>query len=118
MTFKDDHGGFAFSCSDGKFCICASTWGTRLSQLGKVVGPVRIITELLPDTDYIKNIISKRPSDIFIIANISARENAKIIKEAFPSVRIALHQNINAKVVFCLQKRYGFPVLTLVIQKR
>jgi hypothetical protein len=100
MTFKDDGGGFAFSCSDAKFSICASTWNTRLSQLGKLVGPVRIMTGLLPDTEYIAQILSKRPSEVFIIANSNARDNADILKKKFPNIRIALHPNINAKVVF------------------
>ncbi|HDS2714404.1 TPA: hypothetical protein QID56_003890 [Klebsiella pneumoniae subsp. pneumoniae] len=99
MVFKDDGGGFAFSCEDAKISICASTWGTRLSQLSRVNGPIFLMTGELPDIDFISQIISKRPRDIFIIANSAAEMNAKILKRKFPEVRIVLHPNNNAKVV-------------------
>ena len=99
MAFSDDNGGFAFSCDDAKMSICASTWNTRLSQIARVTGPIYIMTGLLPDTTYISQIIEKRPREIFIIANASARENAQSIKRSFPGVRIVLHRNSNAKVV-------------------
>lgn len=99
MAFSDDNGGFAFSCNDAKMCICASTWNTRLSQLGKVLGPVRILTGQLPDVEYLGQIISKRPYDIFIVAHTTARKEAELLKLQFPSIRIALHDKNNAKVV-------------------
>ena len=99
MAFSDDGGGFAFSCEDAKMSICASTWNTRLSQLGRVKGPVWIMTGSLPGLDYIAQIIGKRPQDIFIIANSSAEIDAKALKLRFPMVRIVLHRNNNAKVV-------------------
>lgn len=99
MAFSDDNGGFAFLCEDAKISVCASTWNTRLSQLGKSQGSLFIMTHYLPNLDYIARIISKRPDNIFIIANIDARENAQLIKSKFPLVRIALHPKINAKVV-------------------
>lgn len=99
MAFRDDNGGFSFSCDDAKFSVCASTWNTRLSQLGKMQGSLYIMTHHLPNVDYISEIISKRPHNIFIIANEDARENAIKIKAKFPSVRIALHKKMNAKVV-------------------
>lgn len=99
MAFSDDGGGFAFSCNDAKFSVCASTWSTRLSQLAKIQGNVYIMTNNLPNPEYIASIISKRPHNIFIIANEAANHNARIIKSQFPQVRIALHQKLNAKVV-------------------
>ena len=99
MAFSDDNGGFVFLCQDAKFSVCASTWSTRLSQLGKTQGSLSIMTHHLQNLDYIARIISKRLYNIFIIANIDARENAQLIKATFPLVRIALHPNINAKVV-------------------
>lgn len=99
MAFTDDHGGFAFSCDDAKFSVCASTWNTRLSQLGKIQGSLCIMTHHLPNPEYIAKIFSKRPHNIFIIANQDARENAQKIKTQFPQVRIALHPKSNAKVV-------------------
>lgn len=99
MAFSDDGGGFAFSCNDAKFSVCASTWNTRLSQLGKIHGSLCIMTHHLPNPEYISRIISKRPQNIFIIANEDSRENALLIKNQFPSVRVALHPKMNAKVV-------------------
>lgn len=99
MAFSDDGGGFSFSCEDAKMSICASTWNTRLSQLGRVKGPVWIMTRSLPGHEYIAQIIGKRPQDIFIIANSSAEIEAKALKLKFPMVRIVLHRNNNAKVV-------------------
>lgn len=99
MAFTDDGGGFAFTCDDAKMSICASTWNTRLSQLGKISGPVFIMTGLLPDPEYISQIIGKRPHDIFIIANSDAYREAQWLKSKYPSVRIVLHSNNNAKVV-------------------
>jgi hypothetical protein len=99
MTFSDDGGGFAFSCDDAKMSRCASTWNTRLSQIARVAGPIFIMTKLLPDIEYISEIIGKRPRDIFIIANSAARLDAERLKIKFPSIRIVLHSKNNAKVV-------------------
>ena len=99
MAFSDDGGGFAFSCDDAKMSICASTWNTRLSQIARVAGPILIMTGLLPDVEYISQIIGKRPRDIFIIANSAAHSEAVQLKTKFPSIRIVLHGNNNAKVV-------------------
>jgi hypothetical protein len=57
------------------------------------------MTHHLPNIEYISKIISKRPHNIFIIANEEARENAIKLKAQFPLVRIALHKKMNAKVV-------------------
>ena len=99
MAFSDDNGGFIFSCNDAKMSICASTWNTRLSQLARANGPVLILTALLPDQEYIERIISKRPRDIFIVANSSAEAEAKNLKKKFSWLRISLHRTNNAKVV-------------------
>lgn len=99
MAFSDDGGGFSFSCDDAKMSICASTWSTRLSQIARVTGPIFVMTGLLPDTEYISQIIGKRPRDIFIVANIAAHREASLLKTQFPSIRIVLHSNNNAKVV-------------------
>jgi hypothetical protein len=103
MAFSDDGGGFAFACDDAKMSICASTWNTRLSQIARATGPIFIMTRLLPDRDYISQIISKRPTDIFVIANSDARIEAE--KKQFPAIRIVLHRNNNAKVVLASPDR-------------
>lgn len=57
------------------------------------------MTGSLPDPEYISQILNKRPQDIFIIANACAEAEAKFLKSRFPSIRIVLHRNNNAKVV-------------------
>lgn len=99
MAFSDDNGGFAFSCRDAKMSICASTWSTRLSQIGRIIGPISIMTGSLPDPGYIGQILEKRPRDIWIVANSSAHTEAKQLKQRFPFLRIALHRDNNAKIV-------------------
>lgn len=99
MAFNSDNGGFPFKCDDAKFSICASTWNTKLSQIGRLKGEIYIMTNLLIDIDYISSIISKRPNNISIIADEAARENALLLKAKYPNIRIALHPHMNAKVV-------------------
>lgn len=99
MAFSDDGGGFAFNCDDAKMSICASTWNTRLSQIGRINGPIYIMTGSLPDVDYISQILRKHPQDIYIIANSIAQQEAIVLKSRFPGLRIALHASNNAKVV-------------------
>jgi len=99
MAFSDDGGGFKFECGDAKMSLGSSTWNTRLSQIGRVAGQIYVVTRLLPGTDYISKIIAKRPRDIFIVANSEARKAAKVLKDSFPNIRIALHNTNNARVV-------------------
>lgn len=98
MAFSDDSGGFAFSCDDAKISIVASTWSTRLSQLARM-GPMFVMTRLLPNLEYIGRIVGKRPRDIYILASTEAEADARQLKAQFPGIRIALHHNVNAKVV-------------------
>ena len=97
--FTDDGGGFAITCSDAKIAFGASTWNTKLSQLGKVDGPVYIMTGDLLDLDYIGRILGKRPRSIWIVAHERARLQAESLLVTFPEINIALHAAVNAKLV-------------------
>lgn len=99
MAFSTDGGGFAFACKDSKISINASTWATRLTQLGKMAGRVCILTTDLPDPDYVIDALSKRPTDIYIVAHTNARIAAERVKRELPQVRIALHPDIGAKAL-------------------
>ena len=100
MSFKTDNGGEAIRINDAKlFFGDNSTWATRLSQLAKVKGNVYISTFSLPDLPYAEKILEKRPRDIFIIAHSMFHAKALGIKDAFPDIRIALRDDIHAKVV-------------------
>lgn len=99
MAFSDDGGGFAFACTDAKMSIGASTWATRLSQIGTAQGEILILTHALSDVDYIIKILDKRPRDIWIVAHTNSTAAAKALKAARPWVRIAVHHDIGAKAV-------------------
>lgn len=68
---------------DAKFSISASTWNTRLSQLGKTQGELLILPRMLPDTDYLERILGKRPTGIRLVANEDARTDAEHLKRFF-----------------------------------
>ena len=100
MSFKTDNGGEAVRINDAKlFFGDNSTWATRLSQLAKVKGNVYISTFSLPDLPYAQKILEKRPHDIFMVAHSMFHAKALAIKDAFPDIRIALRDNIHAKMV-------------------
>lgn len=108
MKFSTDNGGFATSCNDIKLFYGSSTWNTRLSQLGKAKGKLIIMTygfkaskngDTEFDCSYIKRIFDKRPDDIFIICNSDNIEDAKVIKDLYPQVRIRHNEKINANIV-------------------
>lgn len=99
MPFNDDNGGFAFACTDAKMSIGASTWASRLSQLGKASGEILILTHGLSDVNYINKILDKRPADIWIVAHVSAELEARSLKAGRPWLHIALHPEIGAKAV-------------------
>lgn len=100
MTFRDDGGGFALKCDDAKFSIDASTWNTKLSRIGMTNGAIYIMTKMLPNPNFIAKILSKRPANIYILANVDAELNAKEIKSMFPDVQVGLPPTMDAKVVF------------------
>lgn len=97
--FKTDNGGIAFKCSDIKLQGCVSTWATKLSQLGRQTGIVRILTYSLPNIDYVKTQFKRRPHGIYIICHSKFRDRALEIKRAFPEIRIALNPELHSKVL-------------------
>lgn len=99
MAFKTDNGGFAFKCNDAKLCVDASTWATRLSQLSRMRGVVRIITYSLPKMDYVRKQLNRRPYDIFILAHDRFVSRAKEIRREFPHIRVSVRPEIHSKVL-------------------
>ena len=99
MAFKTDNGGFAFKCNDAKLCAGATTWATRLSQLSRMKGEVRIITFSLPKMDYVRKQLQRRPYDIFILAHDKFVCRAKEIRQEFPHIRVAVHPEVHSKVL-------------------
>jgi len=99
MAFKTDSGGIAFKSSDIKLTGGASTWGTRLSQLSKQSGVVRLITYSLPNLAYVEKQLGRRPNNIFVIAHEKFENQGRDIKVRFPDIRVAIAPNIHSKVL-------------------
>lgn len=98
---NDDSHGKTFKTSHAKLYYSRHTWAMKLSQLAKQTGTVRIITYSLPRTDYIINLLSKRPggSNIFLICHDKFRVQAKAIKFSLPRLRIATNLKVHSKIV-------------------
>lgn len=77
----------------------ASTWATRLSQLARQKGTVRIITFSLPDMNYVRVQLGRRPRHILLIANSKFEDRATDIKKEFPDLRVAVHNKAHSKVL-------------------
>lgn len=99
MAYKTDNGGFAFKSSDAKLSCGASTWATKLSQLNRFGGIVRILTYSLPDIEYVKTQFNRRPHDIFLICHSKFIDRATEIKRTFPLIRIATNPKMHSKVL-------------------
>lgn len=99
MPFKTDAGGFSFKCSDIKISGAASTWATRISQLAKLPGLMRIITYSIPSIDYAKTQIARRPNGILLIVNAKFEPAARVLKHEFPEVAIRLSARAHSKVL-------------------
>jgi len=99
VSFKTDSGGVAFKASDAKLQGSASTWATKLSQLARQTGTVRIITYSLPSMEYVRTQLGRRPIDIFLIAHAKFESRAREIKNEYPEIEVALHPEVHSKVL-------------------
>ena len=111
MRFNTDNGGFATKCNDIKIFHLSSTWATKLSQLAKTSEELIIMTNgfqpriikdftenIEDEHSYIRNILDKRPNNIFIICNTNDIKEAKIIKQLYPNIRISYHNKVSANI--------------------
>ena len=99
MTFRTDAGGFAFRPKEAKISGPATTWGTKLSQLARMPGQVRIMTYSLPRPDYAKQQLGRRSSGVQLIAHSKFEEAARQIKLALPYLEIRVGADVHSKVV-------------------
>lgn len=101
MPFKTDCGGLAVKLNDCKLSVSenASTWNTRLSQIGKTDGKVIICTYSLPDLKYIQKILDKRSRNVTIIAHEKFEKKAMLLKRMYPFLHIHLRPDVHAKIV-------------------
>jgi hypothetical protein len=98
-VFQTDNGGFAFSCKDLKILSGSSTWATRLSQLARMSGVVRIATYSLPDLDYVAVQLGRRPCNIEIVCHAKFEDRAAAIKARFPDIRLFVNHEVHAKML-------------------
>ena len=98
-VFKTDNGGKALALKDVKLCTSASTWNTRLSQIGRFPGRVIICTFSLPDLEYIQKILDKRSKGVTIIAHERFSDRARILKNKYPDLQIICRSDVHAKIV-------------------
>lgn len=98
--FETDCGGVALN-ADIKISGSATTWNTRLSQIGGNDKEIIIVTYTLNDYEYISKILSKRYKGIgiTILCNSKFLMNAYHIKNCFPEVKMFANPNIHAKMV-------------------
>ena len=99
MAFKTDCGGTALT-ADIKISNKATTWNTRLSQIGRHDKQVTIVTFSLCDLGYISKIVSKREGGvgITIVCNSKYEPNAWLLKRAFPKLRMFVSPYAHAKL--------------------
>lgn len=99
MTWNSDVHGQVFKAKEIKlYKDGAHTWAMKLSQLAKQSGRVRIVTYSLPDIDYAKKQIGRRPRDLFIVCHEKFKDQAEQLKRAFPDVQIAVNERVHSKV--------------------
>ena len=99
MAFKTDCGGTAMTV-DVKLSNKATTWNTRLSQIGRHNHEIIIVTFSLFDFEYISKIVSKRERGmgITIICNSKYEANAYCLKREFPDLKIYVSPYAHAKL--------------------
>ena len=99
--FTTDHGGMALSIKDAKLSTShtASTWNTRLSQIGRSNKKIIICTYSLPSLEYLKRIFDKRTENITLIAHEKFVDKASHLKELYPDLEIILKPDVHAKYV-------------------
>lgn len=88
MSFKTDNGGFA-TTADIKIDLCNnSTWGTKLSQLGKApnYGPAFVVTTDLPDVDYAERVLAKNPSVVNLYAPKTCEPQLRELRKRLPQL--------------------------------
>ena len=99
--FKTDNGGVALKLQDVKLCTTetASTWNTRLSQIGRISGEIIICTYSLPSVSYIEQILDKRSKNVKLIVNTKFSNKVRELKRKYPALKVFCRPNVHAKIV-------------------
>jgi len=99
MGFKTDCGGLALK-AEIKLSNAASTWNTRLSQIGRTDDEIIIVTYSLCSVEYIANILSKREGGkgITIICNSKYEHIVSALKQRYPQAHFYVNPHAHAKL--------------------
>lgn len=99
MGWNNDTHGLVFKSNEIKlFANGQHTWNMKLSQLARTKGTVRIVTYSLPEIEYVTDLFSKRPEDIYLVCHTKFEDKATIIKRMFPLISIAVNAEVHSKV--------------------
>ena len=100
MSWAQDSHGLVFKSNELKLYFDGHhTWAMKLSQLPKQKGNVKIITYSLPDLDYVKEQLGRRPHHIWLLCNTKFKEIAQEIKNTFPLIHVGVRHDIHSKVL-------------------
>ena len=100
MSLKTDCEGIALT-ADIKLSNYATTWNTRLKDLGRTDCRIIIVTFSLADVNYIHSVLSRRKNgdNITLICNTSYYPNAQALKNLLPGMRVFVSTKAHAKLV-------------------
>lgn len=99
MGWKDDKHGKIIKASEVKLYLSSHTYAMKLSQLYKQEDIVRIASYSLPDIEYIKRQLGRRPNRIYLLCNSKFENLAKQVKETFPDIRVAIKRTCHLKLL-------------------
>lgn len=99
------------------------TWPAILARLARQKGTIRIVTYSLADMEQIRKQLGHRSKDIWLICHNHFKGRATEIKGAFPDMKIAVRDNIYAKVLLVAPKTVhmtsvGAAETTMVLRTR
>jgi hypothetical protein len=97
--WENDVHGLLFKSGELKLYRSSHSWGMKLSQLPRQSGAVYIMTYSLPDMDYVKRQLGRRPENIHMICHSKFIGRAQQIKDTFPAIRVAVYDATHSKVL-------------------
>lgn len=97
--WQNDAQGLVFKSSELKLFLTSHTYGMKLSQLWKQSGVVRIMSYSLPDIDYVRTQVGRRPYNIMLLGHSKFYGKAIALRCAFPDIDIRLTDTMHSKVL-------------------
>ena len=99
MGWVNDTHGLAFKASELKLYFDGEhTWAMKLSEIARRKGRIFLVTYSLPNLKYVVDLLGKRPTNIWLIANSKFGDRAWAIKRRLPDVHVAVVPDVHTKV--------------------